>query len=206
MTQKTINISINEIYSKGPKQNYITNKTDFCHIDDTWSLDILDLKDYGSENKRSYRYILVVIDNFSKIVWTVVLKDKKSQRITNSFENNVISSKQKPNLFKRDRGKEFISKTFIDFLNKSNFKRYSRHVLFGAVFAERFNSFIRDLLGKPVFPRNDETWVDVLPTTTKQYDKRIHSSSKLTPIQASLEKNEGFAYKNILYKRKKSKV
>ena len=28
MTQKTISTFINEIYSKGPKQNFITNKTD----------------------------------------------------------------------------------------------------------------------------------------------------------------------------------
>ena len=45
MTQKNIKIFINEIYSKPPKKNYITNKTDVYYIDDIWSLDILDLKD-----------------------------------------------------------------------------------------------------------------------------------------------------------------
>ena len=44
MTQKDIKIFINEIYSKPPEKNYSTNKTDVYHIDDTWSLDILDLK------------------------------------------------------------------------------------------------------------------------------------------------------------------
>ena len=39
----------------------------------------------------------------------------------------------------------------------------------------------------------------------KQYNTRIHSSTKLTPIQASLKKNEGFVYKNNLDKRKKIK-
>ena len=43
MTQKRIRIFIDEIYSKGPKGNYITSKTDVFHIDDIWSLDILDL-------------------------------------------------------------------------------------------------------------------------------------------------------------------
>ena len=45
MTQKNIKIFINEIYSKPPKKYYSTNKTDVYHIDDTWSLDILDFKD-----------------------------------------------------------------------------------------------------------------------------------------------------------------
>ena len=44
MTQKNIKIFINEIYSKPPKRNYATNKTDVFFIDDIWSLDILDLK------------------------------------------------------------------------------------------------------------------------------------------------------------------
>ena len=42
-----------------------------------------------------------------------------------------------------------------------------------------------------------------MPTITKQYNNRIHSSTKLYPIQASLKKNEGFVYKNLLDKRKK---
>ena len=81
MTQKNLKIFINEIYSKGPKHNYITNKTNVYHIDDIWSLDKLDLRDYGPENKRGYRYVLVVIDNFSKFGWTIPLKNKNAQTI-----------------------------------------------------------------------------------------------------------------------------
>ena len=94
MTQKNIRSFINEIYSKGPKKNYATNKTDVYHIDDTWSLDILDLKDYGPKNNRGYRYVLVIIDNFSKFGWTISLKNKNAQTIKDSFENNLISSKR----------------------------------------------------------------------------------------------------------------
>ena len=66
MTQKSIKVFIDEIYSKPPKKNYLTNETDVYHIDDIWKLDILDLKNNGPENNRSYRYVLVAIDNFSK--------------------------------------------------------------------------------------------------------------------------------------------
>ena len=60
-------------------------------------------------------------------------------------------------------------------------------------------------LKKPVFEKGDGNWIDVLQTRTKQYNRRIHSSTKLTPIQASLKKNEGYVYKNLLDKRKKIK-
>ena len=206
MTQKNIKIIINEIYSKPPKKYYATNKTDVYYFGDIWSLDILDLKDYGPENNRGYRYILVIIDNFSKFGWTIPLKNKNAQTIKDSFENIIVSSKRKRNLIESDRGKEFYNNIFQDFLNKNNIKLYSRNSSYGAVFAERFNRTIRDLLRKIVFEQGDAKWIDILPTITKQYNNRIHSSTKLTPIKASLKKNEGFVYKNLLDKRNKIKA
>ena len=70
---------------------------------------------------------------------------------------------------------------------------------------ESYNLTIRNLLKRPVFEKGDGNWIDVLPTITKQYNNRIHSSTKWTPIQASLKKNEGYVYKNSLDKRKKVK-
>ena len=205
MTQKNIKIFINEIYSKPPRKNYATNKTDVYHIDDIWSLDILDLKYYGPENNRGYRYVLVTIDDFSKFGWTIPLKNKNAQTIKDSFENILTNSKRKPNLVESDRGKEFYNNIFQDFLNKNDIKLYSRNSSYGAVFAERFNRTIRDLLKKIVFENGDAKWIDILPTITKQYNNKVHSSTKLTPIQASLKKNEGCVYKNLLDKRKKVK-
>ena len=203
MTQKNIKIFINEIYSKPPKKNYVTNKTDVYHIEENWSLDILDLEDYGPENNRGYRYVLVIIDNFSKFSWTVPLKNRNASTIKDSFENIIINSKRKPNLIESDRGREFYNNIFQDFLNKNNIKIYSRNTSLGAVFAERFNLAIRNLLKRPVFEKGDGNWIEILSTITKQYNNRIHSSTKMTPIQASLKKNEGYVYKNLSDKRKK---
>ena len=203
MTQKNIKIFINEIYSKPPRKSYPTNKTDVYHIDDIWFLDILDLKDYGPENNRGYRYVLFVIDNFSKYGWTIPLKNKNAQTINDSFENILLNSNIKPNLIESDRGREFYNNIFQDFPNKNNIKLYSRNSSHGAVFAERFNRTIRDLLKKINFEQSDANWIDALPTITKQYNNRTHSSTKLIPIQASLKKNEGYVYKNLLAKRKK---
>ena len=73
----------------------------------TFGIDILDLKDYGPENNRGYRYVLVIIDNFSKFGWTVPIKNKNAQTIKDSFENILIGSKRKPNLIESDCVKEF---------------------------------------------------------------------------------------------------
>ena len=205
MTQKNIKIFINEIYSKPPKKYFATNKTDVYHIDDIWSLDILDLKNYGPGNNRGYRYVLVIKHNFSKFGWTVPLKTKNAVITKDSFENILISSKRSTNLIETDCGKEIHNNIFQDFLKKNNIEIYSGNSSYGAVFAERFNRNIRDLLKKIVFEHGDANWIDISPTITKQYKNRVLSSTKLSPKDASLKKNEGYVYKNLLDKRKKVK-
>ena len=115
MTQKNIKILINEFYSKPPKKKYNTNKTDVDYIDDIWSLDILDLKDYRPENNRGYRFVLLIMDNFSKFGWKTPLKNKNAQIIKDSFENVLINSKRSPSFIESDRGKggkQFCKKIF----------------------------------------------------------------------------------------------
>ena len=56
---------IDEFYSKPSTEIYPTNKTIIKSIDNNWSSDLLGINDYGPKNNRGYRYIIVVIDNFS---------------------------------------------------------------------------------------------------------------------------------------------
>ena len=178
MTQKNSKIFINEIYSKPPKNNSITNKTDVYYVNDIWSLDILDLEDYGPENNRGYRYVLVIIDTFSQFGWTFPLKNKSARPIKDSFET-ILKNSKKTELIESDRGEYFYNNIFQDFVNKYSIKIFSRNTSLGVVFAERFNRTIRDLLKKIVFKQGDAKWIDVLSTITKQYNNRIHSSTKL---------------------------
>ena len=105
-----IKIFIEEIYSRCPKKIYGTNKTITRCIDDTWSSHFLDMNDYGPENNRGYRYVLVVIDNFSEFGWTIPLKNKYAQSITDTFSEIIKSSNRKPNLLETDDGKEYVNK------------------------------------------------------------------------------------------------
>ena len=89
-------IFIDEIYSSPPKKNHPTNKIIYNHIDQIWSIDLADMIDYKISNNKSYRYIFIVIDNFSKYLWAIPLKNKYTKTITDEFSNILTTSKRKP--------------------------------------------------------------------------------------------------------------
>ena len=164
------------------------------------------MNDYGSKNNKGYRYILVVIDNFSKFGWTIPLKNKFSQSITDAFSEIIKSSNRKPNLLETDDGKEYVNKIFNEFLNNNKIKRYSRYTDKGAVFAERFNKTVRNLLKKPVFEKGNADWLSELSSVVNKYNNTIHNSIKMTPIQASKKSNERKVYSNLQDRRVKQQA
>ena len=101
----------------------------------------------------------MVIDNFSEFGWTIPLKNKNAQTITNSSEKILLSSKRESRLVESDRGTELSNNNFQNFLNNNNIKLYSGNTSLGAVFSQRFNRTIRDLLKKLVFEKGESSWL-----------------------------------------------
>ena len=96
-----------------------------------------------------------------------------------------------------------MNKLFTDFLNKIKIEKYTRNISLGAVFAEKFNRTIRDLLKRDVFEKKVAIWIDCLPVITKKNNNRNYSSTKITPLLACLKQNEGYVYQNLLDEKKK---
>ena len=163
------------------------------------------MKDYGPKNNSGHRYILVVVDKFSKFGWVKPLKNKYAQSITDAFSQIIKTSRRKPNLLETDDGKEYVNKIFSDFLDTNNIKRYSRYTDKGAVFAERFNRTLRNLLKKPVFEKGNADRISELPSVIKQYNNTIHHSIKMTPVQTSKKSNQKLVYHNLRDDRQKQR-
>ena len=166
---------------------------------------MLDLNDYGPKNNKGYRYCLIVIDNFSKYGWAIPIKNKNSQTIKDIFCHIFTVSNSKPKNLKSDRGKEFYNNTFQNLLKINKINHYSRYTDKGPPVVERFNRTIRDMLKKPIFLNGDANWINIIPTIINKYNNKIHSTIKLTPIQASLKENKEYVYQNLLDIRKKIK-
>ena len=200
-----IKIFIDEIYSKPPLGNYPTNKIIYNHIDEIWSIDLVDTIDYKISNNKGYRYIFIIVDNFSKFLWAIPLKNKYGQTITNEFSNNLTTSKRKPLKIESDRGTEFYNSIFQNFLKTKNIHQYSRYTDKGPSIAERVIKTIRNLLKKPVFEKGNAEWISELHSVVKKYNNTIHHSIKMKPIDASKKSNEKLVSSNLQNRRIKQK-
>ena len=196
---------IDEIYPSPPKNNYPTNKIIYNHVDEIWSIDLADFSDYKTSNNKRSRYIFIIIDNYSKYLLAIPPKNKYSQTITNEFSNILTTSKRNPNKLESDRGSEFYNSIFQSFLKSKNMQHYSRFTDNCPSIAERVIRTIRNLLKKPVFLASNADWLSELPSIIKKYNNTIHSSTKMTPIQASKKSNEKQVYSNLRDDRVKQK-
>ena len=127
----------------------------YNHIDEIWSIDLANFLHYKISNNKGFRYIFIIIDNFSKYVWAIPLKNKCSQTITNEFSNILTISKRKPLKIESDRGTEFYNSIFQNFLRSKNIQHYSRFTDKGPSIAERVIRTVRNLLKKPVFEKKE---------------------------------------------------
>ena len=76
--------------------------------DSIWGADLADMQSINKFNK-GFRYLLCVIDIFSKYAWVVPLKDKNGVSIVNEFQSILKKSNKKPNKIWVDKGSEFYN-------------------------------------------------------------------------------------------------
>ena len=94
-----------------------------------------------SKFNKGFRFLLCVIDIYSKYAWVIPLKDKKCVSIVNAFKNILKKSKRKSNKIWVDKGGEFYNRSMKSWLEKNNIEMYSTH-------NEGKSVVLRDLLGQ----------------------------------------------------------
>ena len=79
--------------------------------DNIWGTDLADMQLISKFNKE-FRFLLCVIEIFSKYPWVIPLKDKKCNSIVNAFQKMLDKSTRKPNKIWVDKGSEFYNNSF----------------------------------------------------------------------------------------------
>ena len=89
-----------------------------------------------------------------------------SSQIFHQVQNNHL-------LWKNDRAAEFYTSFFQNFLKAKNLQHYSRFTDKSPSISERLILTVRNLLGKPIFKKENADWWSELPSIIEHYNVTI---------------------------------
>ena len=95
--------------------------------DNIWGANLADMQSISKFNKGT-RFLLCVIDIFSKCAWVVPLKEKKGVTIVSAFQKILDKSTHKPNKIWVDKRSEFYNSFFKKQLKDNDIEMYSIHI------------------------------------------------------------------------------
>ena len=177
------------------KRNFTRRRVIVNHIDEIWCSDLVEMQQFSKWNK-GYRYLLMVLDVFSKYGWIVPLKDKKGETVTEAFKT-ILKEGRKPQYLWVDKGKEYHNKHVKELLDKNKITLYSTENEEKSSVCKRWNRTIKSKMWKQFTVQGNTMYLDMLPKLVEQYNNTKHSSIKMTPVEASKKKNEGLVYFNL---------
>ena len=97
---------------KPAKKKFYRRRVYAENVDSIWAVDLLENKRYIKENKQ-YRYILVVVDVFSKMAWAKPMKKKNAASSTAAFEDILNETGLRPSKIWVDKGLCVVQSIFF---------------------------------------------------------------------------------------------
>ena len=190
-------------------RKFIKRKVFVKGVDEIWAADLVEMQRFSDWNK-GIKYLLMVIDVFSKFGWIEPLQNKKGETVAAAFEK-IFKSGRQPRLLWTDRGKEFYNKNVNQLLSRKNIKLYSTENEEKSSVAERFNRTIKQQMWKMFSANNNTIYFDKIGELLKNYNSSWHRSVKMAPLEASDIKNSNQVFANLysdeIYKPvKKTKI
>ena len=143
--------------------------------DNIWGVDLADVQLISKYNK-GIKYLLCVIDLFSKYAWVVPLKNKKGVSIVNAFQSILDNSKRKPNKIWVDQGSEFYNNVFKKWLKDNNIEMDSTYNEGKSVVAERFIRTLKNKIYKHMTAISKNVYFDVLDDIFDKYNNTYHKT------------------------------
>ena len=138
------NLSTYQLH-KPAKDKFLFRKTMVSYTDQQWQADLVDMQKLEKSNK-GYRFILTVIDIFSRYAWALPIKSKRGVDVKNAFKS--IFEEAEPEKIQFDEGKEFYNKDLKELLTKENIEWFSSYSHRKAAVVERFNRTLQSRMYK----------------------------------------------------------
>jgi hypothetical protein len=175
-------------------KKFTRNKILVNRIDQQWEGDLVDMREFAKHND-NYKYILTIIDCFSKYSFAVPLKNKSGKEIIDALKS--IFEERKCALFRTDRGTEFCNNDVRKYLDEAYVVHFTSHDQeVKCAIVERFNRTLKGKMFKYFTANGTRRYLEELPNFLKSYNNSKHRTIKMAPSEVN-ERNEKLVFKNI---------
>ena len=171
---------------KQPKRSFQRRRVIVGGINDQWQADLADMQMLASDNL-GMKYILMVIDCFSRKAWARALKDKSGKSVAAAF-SDIFKLQEPPKKIQTDKGKEFYNADVQQLLNKKGVHLFSTEdPKTKACMVERLNRTVKHKLYAYLYAKNTNKWIDILQDIIDGYNNKKHSVIKMAPNEVTNE-------------------
>lgn len=167
-------------------------------INDLWQADLVEMCDYASVNK-TFRYLLTVIDTFSKFAWGIPVKNKTGREVSLAMET-ILSKESSPRNIQTDNGTEFYNSYFQNLMKKYKINHYSTYSTMKASIVERFNRTLKGMMWKEFSLNGSYKWVENIQNLIDKYNHTVHRTIKMKPADVNKDNEKSLlktAYNRI---------
>ncbi|RWR99462.1 integrase core domain-containing protein-like protein [Dinothrombium tinctorium] len=146
------------------------------------------MQEFATSNK-GYKYIITIIDCFSKYAYAYPLKTKGANEVTNIFKKLFLEVCLEK--LRTDRGKEFENKLFETLLNKYDVNFFtSKDDKIKCAIVERFNRSLKSKMFKYFTSKGTRKYIDILQDLVTSYNNITHRTIKMRPVDVNVENEE----------------
>jgi len=158
-----------------------------------WLADLIDMSNYSRDNQ-GFKWILLVIDVFTRKASAQSMKSKESANVLSAFKK-IIEENGKPEKLITDNGTEFMNREFQKYLSDSNVIHENNEPQYNPTLGliDRLCRTIKEKIFKYFTDKNETNWVDHLDNIITAYNQTPHEALEdLTPQEASEERYKAF--------------
>ena len=143
-----------------------------------------------SKFNKWFRFLLCVIDVYSRYAWVIPLKDKKGESIVTGFQKILKDSNRKPNKIWVDKRGKFYNNSFKQGLKDNDIEMYSTKNKGKSVIPERFIRTLKTKIYK--YMTSISMYIDKLDDIVKECNNKYHASIKMKPADVKDSTYIGF--------------
>lgn len=186
---------VNELHHAARK-NFQRRSFEMRSINDTFQIDLVETIPFAKQNK-GYKYLLMVIDTFSKYAWIKKLKTKTGKEVTKAMEEILRENPHRcPKNIQSDLGKEFYNSNFQELMKRYRINHYSTYTKLKASIVERFNRTFLNKLWRQFSLQGSHNWLTHFEKIVNTYNRTKHRTIKMRPIDVN-ERNQNILLRSV---------